>query len=314
MLINTKISQLLRSLHDGEHINVGTRIVENVKTGLAGIPQLTADWNAYEGVVHHENLMFKVSKSSPETQAISDADRGRDALFRETKHRLLFYLDDEDAAIKHAAGELYNVLKPYDRAAKQNLFEESKFVENFIKDINKPVNAQHIALVPGLGPMLAKLDTLNNRVADLYDQRIKTLNELAALGKRAYVRRDADRTLISLLEAINVVHRYNSMGAPDANIASKLESAASYINGLVDKLREILAKRGGKRKHKPGGTQKPDATNPAPPSAPPTDPNNPPTDPNNPPTDPNNPPTDPNNPPPPPHNPDDPDPPAVGEH
>jgi hypothetical protein len=268
-------------LHDGEHAGFGAKIVERLKAALSGITLVAPLWDVYEAYVHHELLMFKISKASPETMDISATDKSRDGTFREVRRLINFYATDADPAAKQAAIALQFVIRPYDDAADRNLFEETTFIRNCLADLNKPANAQNIAALPGLSALLTRLESLNNHLDDLYTQRLEALEEIKALGKRVDVRSDVDNALIEIFQAINALHRSNELGAKDPALKATLEQSAEFINALIDQLQKVLAHRGH---HKPkddgkedGGTQTP-ITPPTPPTPPEAGTQNPNTD------------------------------------
>lgn len=312
MIFPIKILSLLHSLRDGEHAHFGEDVTEGIKDDIESVPSLSPVWALYEAVVRHELLLFKVSKSSAETDEISKADRTRDGIFREVKRRVGFYAQSNHEDLRQAAVMLQFITHPYDTGDARNLYEETEFIRNFLVDMNKAVNAQAIALIPGFADLLTDLADTNDHLNQLYTQRLQTLEELSRLGKRANVRRDADRAVLNLFIAANSVYQTNELSAKDPNIKEPLERAAIHVDALISQLRRILSQRGHKRKHKPGNPAKPDApqtpggNNPPPPPANPQPPTT--TLPPAPPVPPQNPDT--GNPP---INPDDLNPPAVGE-
>ena len=309
MLVNTKITTTMQRLRHGEHAGFLSDIIVRAKTYIIAVLQLLPAWNIFEGVALHEDLLFRVSSESAETHLIEVEDKDRDRIFKEVKHCLKYNAEDRDSTIREAAEHLLFVLKPYDKAPSTNLFEETKYIQNFLGAINKPANQSAIAAIPGLSVALQKLEAANVNLDNLYQQRLQALEALAQMGKPADIRKDSDKAMITLFETINTVYDYNELVIKDASVKSNLESAANYIHALLAQVDRVLA--GRSHPHSP---KKPSET---PPAKPPTPPTTPPTDPQNPNT------TLPPAPNTPPQNPDtgkpniDPDelnPPAVGEH
>jgi hypothetical protein len=307
MLINTRIIVTLRSLRNGEHAEFTADLVSQAKADVVAVPQVVPAWNAFEAVANHESLLFRVSSESAETHLISGEDKDRDRIFKEVKRILKYNAEDKDPAVSEPAGSLLFVLKPYEKAPSTNLFEETKYIRNFLGAINKLENAPAIDAIPGLAPMLLKLEAANVKLHDLYQQRLQALEALARMGRPADIRKDADKALVALFEAINIVHAYNEMALYDNSIKTKLESAASYVHALVAQVHRILAGRSHPHGRKKPGAGKPGK--PAAPDAPATGPQNPE---NTPPQAPDTPPQNPSATPPG-INPDDLNPPAVGE-
>ncbi|MDR2534124.1 MAG: DUF6261 family protein [Tannerellaceae bacterium] len=306
MFLNTHISQFLIKLREGEHEGFGVTMVKEIKADAESIAELAPAWASYEAVIYHETLLFKLSKASPETREITDEDHLRDKIFREVRRLLKYYSKGVDPDRRHAAQKLIFAMKPYSTSDKRTIFGETSFISNFLTEFQDASNVQAIALLPGLSEMLVDLTATNTKVDTLYIQRLHTVEELEALGKRADVRKDADHSLVRFLEAVNTVYDYNEMTSKTASVKETLLRIAMRVNGLVAKLQAMLAQRGHKRSGKPGDDQKP---KPPTPPAPPTDPQNPDnTLPPAPPTPPQNPDTTI-----PPINPDELDPPAVGE-
>jgi hypothetical protein len=274
MLIDYRITGFFHALHDDEHLNFGVTLLDDIRTDITGIPALAPAWTEYEATVHHENLLFQVSKASPETREITVEDKVRDGAFRQTRRLLKYYANSPEAARKVAADELLFMLKDYNVADNRNLFGETAYIRNFLAECAKPVHAAQIAALPGLGELITDLTTANQIVDNLYTQRLHTVEELEALGKRVNVRKDADRNLISVLKGINTVYHYNEMTTKTPAVTTALERAAMRFNGLVNKLSLVIAQRGGKR-HKieeddnNEETQTPDTTNPPAPATPP---------------------------------------------
>ncbi|MDR2499189.1 MAG: DUF6261 family protein [Tannerellaceae bacterium] len=272
--MNTRLRYFFSHLHDGEHAGFMTHIVERLKPALSGIALVATLWENFEKAVTHETLMFKMSKASPETQAISETDKARDRYFREVRHRLKFYAEDEDTALKHAADALLFLLKPYEDAAERSLFEETTFIRNFLSNVNQTSNAQNIGGIPGLNSMLVKLEALNNALDALYTQRLQTMEELKALGKRTDVRMDADMALMALLVAINSIHHYLELSGEASATKTAMEQSAEFVNSLIDQLRKVHAHRTHSRRKPSEATQtaaapSPTAPKPAPANQPP---------------------------------------------
>ena len=276
MLLNTQLFRFFRLLHDGEHAGFGAKLVAQLKALLASVTLIGPLWDAYEALVHHEILMFKLSKASPETQEISDTDKLRDGSFREVRRRLHYYANGADLGMRQAALHLLFILKPYDNADERNLFEETTFIRNLLTDINKPANAQDIAALPGFAELLVTLETLNNKVDALYTQRLQEQEEIKQLGKRANVRRDVDNACVSLIEAINSTHQYLTLSGTDAAQKANLEESAAFIEALVDQLQKVLSHRGHHKKKDDetddGGTTTPTTPPTTPPTPPPSTP------------------------------------------
>jgi hypothetical protein len=307
MLINIHLSELMRRLRNGEHSEFASDIVDQAKADVTAVPQVVPAWAVFEAAANHENLLFRVSNESAETHLIADDDNERDRIFKEVRRLLKYNSEDRDPAVKGAADQLLFVLKPYDKAPSANLFEESKYVKNFLEAINQPENASAIAAIPGLDVALQKLATVNTRLRALYQQRLQALDALAQLGKPSDIRKDVDKAMITLFETINTVYAYNELVLKDNSVKTHLESAAAYVHALVAQVNRILSGRSHPHGHKKPGSGKP--SKPSTPDAPPTDPQNPDnTLPQAPDTPPQNPDTTP-----PTINPDDLNPPAVGE-
>jgi hypothetical protein len=266
------LNQFFKYLHDGEHAGFGAKIIAQLKAVLATVTLIGPLWDAYEALVQHETLLFKLSQASPETQEIAETDKARDGVFQEVRHRLLFYANSTDPTVKAAAMALLFVLKPYEGAAKRELFEETTFIVNLLADFSKPVNAQYIAAVPSLAELIAELASLNEHLDILYTQRLRALEDLKQLGKRADIRKDVDHAFNDLLEAMNSTHHYLLLSNSEPAVRATLEEAALFINALVDQLHKILAHRGHRKAKEEDktdeGTQTPDTTPPAPPPPP----------------------------------------------
>jgi hypothetical protein len=230
-------------LHDGEHAGFGANIVAQLKATISTVTLIAPLWNTFEEAVNLETLMFKIAKASSETQEISETDKARDKYFRELRHRLKFHADDNDLPLKNAAETLLFLLKPYENAAERNLFEETGIIRNFIDNIKQTDYAQPLNVIPGLGSLVVKIETLNNRLDVLYTQRMKEIEALKTHGKRAKVRISVDHALIILLEAFNAVHRYLELsgGEPDSRMA--LEQSAEFITALIAQLHKVAAHR-----------------------------------------------------------------------
>jgi hypothetical protein len=248
-------------------------MIQHAKADVISNPMLVASWNAYEAVVHHEQLLFLTSRESPQTKEIDDCDTGRDGILREIHRQLLFHSKSQDADISHAAKVITHVVKPYDKAHKLALYEETSYIRNMLDDLGEAANAALIALLPGFPAMLANLATFNNRLDELYIERNLALDEIAKLGKRVDVRHDADAALYNLVDDINAVYKVNALGAKDPAVSAPLERVESIIRTITAKLEAVMARR---HHHKPAAApDKPGETPPAAPPAPPTDPQNP---------------------------------------
>ncbi|MDR2496431.1 MAG: DUF6261 family protein [Tannerellaceae bacterium] len=257
MLLETQIVNFLHQLRDDEHLNYALTLITDIKVDVTSIPSLVPSWNGFETITHQEDLIFQLSKASPETRSISEDDKLRDSTFKEAKRLLHYYSYSPDAARKAAADALLFVVRSYKVSDKRNLFGETVYLRNFINDMKKPANAAHVALIPGLGEMLIDLEAANGRVDSLYNQRLHTLEELETMGKRVDIRKDVDAALINLLSSINTVYHYNDLMAKDQTIKTTLEHVAMRIKGLTDKLSLIIAQRKGRNKKDSEGENKP---------------------------------------------------------
>ncbi|MDR2499418.1 MAG: DUF6261 family protein, partial [Tannerellaceae bacterium] len=123
------------------------------------------------------------------------------------------------------------------------LVEETTYIEKFLFDINKPENDTHKAALPNIAAILQKLETVNERLEGLYQQRLQTLHDLEQLGKSADIRKDVDKRLIEFIDDMNAIHRSNELGDKDAALKTKLESSASYIEALVEQTERVLSRR-----------------------------------------------------------------------
>jgi hypothetical protein len=265
MLLNKNIRHRMKLLRSGEHAEFGTSIVDHIKAIIITIVQLLVFWNKYEALVEHENLIFQKSTESIESHGIAISDKERDRIFNEFKHRLRYSAKDSNPAIRHAAEEIIFVLKPYAQASKKNLFEETKYIQNFLVAINSPAHAAALGLLPNAAYLLPELSTRNTELYELYTQRLMAREALDKLGRSADIRLDVDAALVDLIDHINIVHEYNEITVKDADLKAKLENAADHVKALCTQTERILSHR---RHHK---TKEKDAgkTPATPPAAPP---------------------------------------------
>jgi hypothetical protein len=266
-------------LRNGEHAEFGTSIVDHIKVFIIAVLKLVLYWNRYETAVNHENLVFRISAESAESKLIAKADKERDSLFNEIRHELQYFTKNNNAAIKDAAEKLLFILKTYGDATKKNLFEETKFIQNFLADINKAANAPFLALLPGIAALLQQLEAINTQLYELYQQRLQALEAIEELGKPADIRKEVDETLADLIDHINVVYEYNEMTDKDPDIKSNLESAASYLKGLIAQTERVLSRRDHHHKKTTSPPETPPATPPETPDTPPATPDTPPQNP-----------------------------------
>jgi hypothetical protein len=235
-------------LRDDEHLNLGLTLLEDWREDVANISALGPKWDEYEAVVQHENQLFQISKASPQTRGIRREDKVRDGIFREVRRFLKYYSRSDNPARKSAAVALLFVMKDYKEAAHRNLFGETAYIRNFLQDLGKTEHQGQITVLVGLAEMLADLSVANERVDNLYTDRLHTVEQLDALGKRVIVRKEADGLLIGILQAINSIDHYNSMTAKDAALSERLERMARRFHGLLDKLSRVVSQRSGRHR------------------------------------------------------------------
>ncbi|MDR2496673.1 MAG: DUF6261 family protein [Tannerellaceae bacterium] len=250
MLLNTRQIGFLNILRDEEHLFYGQTLRDEIRDDVLSVSELVPVWNAYEPVLHHEGLLFQVSKASIETATIAKEDRLRDVTFREVRRLLKYYSKMGSSPAKEAADSLLFLMHTYDAADHRNIFGETAYIRGLVADFGRPEHAAMVDTVPGLRELLAILASANEKLDLLYNQRLHAREELEALGKRVNVRKDADRALVRLLGAINTVYEYNELKAQSQALRDVLQRIAMRINGLGDKLRLIMAQRQGRRRKK----------------------------------------------------------------
>ncbi|MDR2495802.1 MAG: DUF6261 family protein [Tannerellaceae bacterium] len=247
MLINQRILVLMRSLHDDEHLGFGTTMIDEIGADVALLPALTDKWEAYKAVVNREQLLFSVSKASVETGDIRGFDKRRDLIFREMRHRLKFYSRSPDALVAKAAAELLFVMHPFDDTANRNLFGETAYVGKMLAKLDEAEHAEAVNRIYGFRQMMTELGATNEALAERYNQRLHAVEEADSLGRRLDVRREADRRIVDIFDAMNAFDTVNELTAKDAGLREPLHRIAAFVHAMVQQIERNLSHR---RKHK----------------------------------------------------------------
>ncbi|MDR2534098.1 MAG: DUF6261 family protein [Tannerellaceae bacterium] len=258
-LIEKKASRFFKSLHNSEHEEFGTSVITYVKPDITSNPLLTAPWNVYEAAVHHEQLLFLVSRESPLTIEITELTQWRVKVFHDLYRQLGLFSDFPDQAVSAAAKSLAFVAKPYAKADKDTLYGATSLIRNLLDDFSEAANAPAVALAPGLTAIVTELERVNNRIHTLLVQRDQAMAQLELLGKRVDVRADVDQALVNVIDAINSAYNVNELGAKDPAVSTPLRNAATTLHGFISHLENILARRGHKHAN-PSKPQNPDNT------------------------------------------------------
>ena len=284
LLIIPEKESLIRRFDNGDHNNLVTDLVLHSKADMIQIPLLSEPWNLFEAKVHHEDLLFMISRESPQTKEIDESDTGRNKTLREIIHELKYQLtQSDDADVRSAASTLLLVTRPYATAYERPIFEKTGYIRNMLTDLKVTANAVLVNKVPGIAALVLKLETLNNRFDTLYIERNLALDEIAKLGKRRNVRKYVDRAMFDLIDAINGVYIVNELGVKDPGVKQKLVKFESLIRTMIAKIKESMARRHQHKKANPDDpnkkpstpkppAQKPDNTLPDAPTTPPQPP------------------------------------------
>jgi hypothetical protein len=302
-------SKLLHNLLNAQFVQFFSNLILILAGKIIKISRITALWAALQVAITELDDSFKWPATAPETRLLARLDDERDGLlkiiFDSVRNQMKYAVDP---AIKASAEVINDYVHNFAGAKDMEYEAETAMIVNFIQDMERPENVQHVDNL-GLAAYIAALKSKNDEFIGLYNSRFEIRYAHLQSGTTSALR----EKVISVFDQLAI--GLEGLLATESDPAAKadIQDVIDTINAQIAQFTIILDRHLGINKsHKKEdgkedeGTQAPDTTNPPAPDTPPQAPDT--TNPPAPDTPPQNPVATP-----PPINPEDLNPPAAGE-
>ncbi|GHV50543.1 hypothetical protein FACS1894181_11220 [Bacteroidia bacterium] len=243
-IIKTSISFLLNRLHTNEHVGAHDDMLLMIKEDVENIPEAANEAEEYRKAVGHLQLVFRHSAKSVETMHISELNKRREILWRACRRLIKVYLGNADTTVCQAAHRLLVLMNKYGNVPDDSLYGETGSLRHTMEDFDEAEAKAEVALIPGLSALIDELGEVNTELGRLYFKRLNEAEIVKELGKLADHLPHADKCLIALFRALNIVYGYNERTANDPAVKETIERIAVNADALLSQLKIILAHRG----------------------------------------------------------------------
>ena len=232
-----KIQKLdLYNLRNDEHFQFFAEFRDTMVRFGASALKNEEQFNQWLPIYEQEDEALKKIMKSAITAEIQTADKRRDQLFRGMADACKAALNHFDTEVQNAAKRLKILLNTYGNLARKPLNEQTAGVYNILQDLKGDYAAD--ALKAGITGWAAELETANEALDRLMKERYEESAAKTDLVLKQ-VRQQADEMYRIMIERIN------------AMVIVEGETAYSefirYWNIVVEKYKNILAKRSGKK-------------------------------------------------------------------
>jgi hypothetical protein len=197
-------------------------------------------YEPYKRALNSEVEALDIITKSKYTVEIFDVDRFRDKTLRGFTDSVKGAMQHYEPSHSEAAGVLYNVFSHYGNIAKKTLDDETAAINDLVRELNLPENANAVALL-GFQGWQSKLVEENNRFVELMERRYSETADKTPIRMKT-ARRETDKyyhAIISQLE--NQI-----LGGMFVN-----EIFIRELNAHIERFKHILAQEIGERKQEP---------------------------------------------------------------
>ncbi|MDR2534009.1 MAG: DUF6261 family protein [Tannerellaceae bacterium] len=274
---------LLRKLLIGEHFNFfETGVIVPLTALMAGLPMLTAMFNALKAVFAKEDNLFKLSQQAFQTKEIKLQHEMRVNYFIFLWDAVDILRYEANPGIAQAVAKIDYLHHTYENLPSETYYDMTGTMTNFLQDCALAEYQDAFTTLSGAGlvefaPIITRINAAQLAFKNLYQSRAVDKEHVAQLGLLSEVRFDVDEVFDSFVEAVNTAWASNEYGTKDADLRSKLLEVKELLVAAIHQAQLALSRRGRHRKTKEDGktddsTQTPDISNPPAPDTPPQTP------------------------------------------
>ncbi|MDR2118329.1 MAG: DUF6261 family protein [Tannerellaceae bacterium] len=259
-------SAFLAHLRNAEHYDLFRNIVHNVEIIGVKPAALLLIWNLFRQAFDKEDRIYKRAARREETAQINEAHEKRKTAYMALKRLIESASYSATPSVKTAADLLLWMMENYSSAYYVAMNESSALFDNLVQDFAKEQHAEKVALIPGAGAAIARLEQDNEDFMTLYAGRALVEEEEKEEGSMFEARKDVEQKFDVAVEAINTFYRINELQVPkDAEVSEALSKIILFINAYLRQHEATYARRNPKY-HAGGGDQ------PSPPDGEPSEP------------------------------------------
>lgn len=225
----------LTKLHNTEHLALMTDVLKLLnEANIEALATLQTD--LAQKVASSEAAQKQIRKSEHTSDLVS-LDEKRDRIYRGLVFRLKAEELAEVEARREAAKKVALVVDTYGNFTKFNYRKETAEITNLLADLK---SAEYLPAVKktGLEEWVGWLETANKAFETLYDQRRDNYAEQPEVDMKN-IRRELDALFKKIQETAGALA-----------ILQPSDALATFIaktNATIDKWKEVLAQRGGKK-------------------------------------------------------------------
>jgi hypothetical protein len=264
----SKYTALVRKLRNAEHFGFYGYTVDLVTPHLSSLAEIRSLWDAFYALFQKEDVIFKRSRQSEDTEFIRRAymkARNEFIIIRRIVGTALY---SDDAAEKTAADKLTIVTNNYKHIPSVAMNEAGSLIINMVQDLRLPKYASAVATL-ALASHVDKLAAYNDEFRELFLARIQEQESLAEQGAMKEIRAQVDESFALFTYTLGGIYLAAQSAGQTARAAA-LKEIIDGINGIILQYEHIYARRqpGTVSSDRPGGTTPPAPPAPSEPSEP----------------------------------------------
>jgi hypothetical protein len=241
------IITFVRRLRNAEHFDFYANILGHLKSKVLKPAALLPLWNALLQQFEREDRIYKRYIRREETKQVKGAHDKRKKAYMALKLVLETGLYSDAAPVEEAAQSLKVVMDNYSTANYAPMTEASAMIANLIQDIEQPMYADSLALLPGAQAAINRLKQDNENFMNLYYNRASGWEGERDEGSMLNARAAVDRDFATLTNAINVYYQANEMQpSKDPEVSATLADVIHSINSYIHQYETIYARRNPK--------------------------------------------------------------------
>jgi hypothetical protein len=235
IITSIRISNLKNETHVQFHENIDGTVVKFNPDALG----LRFLYDPYKTALNNETSALDFIVKNAVTVQINEQDRKRDATFRGFSDTVRGAQNHFDPECVKAANLLHSIFKHYGNIAKKTFDDETAAINDLVRELNLPANAQALALL-NLRPWCDKLVEENTRFAALMTERyVETAGKTPFRMKTARVETD------KYYHAIVAQIENQALGGIAVN-----EAFVKELNAIIERFKRILTQETAERKSK----------------------------------------------------------------
>ncbi|MDL2278484.1 DUF6261 family protein [Parabacteroides sp. OttesenSCG-928-G07] len=237
-------------LRNGEHFYLHRTLTTFLADKVTDFSALAPLFTNYKQLFDHEGIVFKHNARIVGTAEVKEADKMRDEAFRTLRMTTKALTTNTNLNNRKLAKELLLVIDNYKDAPQKAYNEGIAYIVNLIKDLRKPKNKTKVDALQ-LNELITSLETENNALETVYNERAEWLEAQQTIGNMARIRRPVDRAFKDVASAINSFYETNELGEKNDDTREKLENMIVGANAHIDNSWRAIAYRS------PGHNKKP---------------------------------------------------------